>query len=99
MAAGEWDVAREGVERALATLGAADAPCAAWKIHATAAAYHQHIGDLQAAEGHRARSEAAIMIMVNSFPVGDPLRNSLLSAEPVRSILGEAASRHYLHAE
>ena len=99
MAAGEWDAAREAIERALATLGAAAAPCAAWKIHATAADYHQHSGDLRAAEDHRAKSKAAIMVMVNSFPAGDPLRNSLLSAELIRGILGEEASSRYLHAE
>jgi tetratricopeptide (TPR) repeat protein len=99
MAAGEWDAAREGVERALATLAPADAPCAAWKIHATAAAYYQHSGDVQAAEGHRAKASAAIMTMANSFPAGNPLRNSLLVAQPIRSILGEEETSRYFHAE
>jgi tetratricopeptide (TPR) repeat protein len=74
LAAGKWDVAREGVERALAILGTADVPCAAWKIHATVAAYHRHTGDLEAAERHRAASKAAILTMVQSLPEGDPLR-------------------------
>jgi len=88
MAAGHWDRAKDHVERAVASLGAFDVPVAAWKVHATAAAYHRHSGDAQAAERHRALAEAAIMSLVQSLPEGEPLRDSLLSAEPVRKILG-----------
>jgi DNA-binding winged helix-turn-helix (wHTH) protein len=88
LAAGQLDIAKDGVERALAILGAADVPCAAWKIHSNAAAYHRHAGDLQAAERHRARSQAALMTMVESLPPGDPLRDTMLAAEPIKKILG-----------
>jgi tetratricopeptide (TPR) repeat protein len=87
LAAGEWDVAKESVARALAYLGDSDVPCAAWKIHGTAAAYHLKTGDRQAAERHRALSEAAVRTMVESLPAGDPLRDSMLSAAPVKKIL------------
>jgi tetratricopeptide (TPR) repeat protein len=87
MAAGNWDIVKDSVERALAYLGTSHVPCAAWKIHSTAAAYYRHAGDPQAAERHRALSEAAVMTMVDSLSPGDPLRNSMLTAEPVRGIL------------
>jgi hypothetical protein len=88
MAAEKWDIAKDSVERALAYLGTSEVPCAAWKIHSTAAAYYRHAGDPQAAERHRLLSEAAVMTMVDSLPPGDSLRDSMLGAEPVRGILG-----------
>jgi tetratricopeptide (TPR) repeat protein len=88
LAAGKRDIARESLERALAYLGTFDVPCAAWKIHSTAAAYYRQAGDPEAAERHRALSEAAVMTMVGSLSAGDPLRDSMLAAEPVREILG-----------
>jgi len=99
LAGNEWDVARHGIERSLSILSRTDAPCAAWKIHDTASAYYKHSGDLDTAEQHRAESQDAIMVMVRSFPVGHPLRNSLLAGEPIRKILGDEASSRYLQAE
>jgi hypothetical protein len=87
MAGGKWDIARDAVECALTFLGTSVVPCAAWKIHSTAAACYRHAGDTQAAERHRALSEAAVMTMVDSLPPGDSLRASMLGAEPVRGIL------------
>ena len=98
-AANDWEVARQSIERSLAILSRTDSPCAAWKIHDTASACRQHFGDLEAAEQHRAESQEAILAMVRSFPVGHPLRNSLLAGEPIRQILGDEATSRYLHAE
>jgi hypothetical protein len=97
--ANDWEVARQSIERSLSILNRTDSPCCAWKIHDTASTCRQHFGDLEAAEQHHAESQDAIMVMVRSFPVGHPLRNSLLGGEPFSRILGDEASSRYLHAE
>jgi hypothetical protein len=73
LAAGEWDTARDSIERALTSLEAFDVPNAARRIHATAAKYYSHAGDPQAVEHHRAKEQEAIANLVASLPVGDPL--------------------------
>jgi len=99
MAANDWEVARQSIERSLSILSRTDCPCAAWKIHETASACHQHFGNSEVAGPHHVESQDAVMVMVRSFPVGHPLRNSLLAGEPFRRILGDEASNRYLHAE
>jgi hypothetical protein len=88
LAAQQWDCAKDYVEHAVAALELFETPIAAWKVHATAAEVHRRTGDVEAAEGHRAAAEAAILSLAASLPEGDPLRESLLSAGPVRRILG-----------
>ena len=44
------------------------------------------------AEGHRARAKEVIMRIADSFEQGEPLRESLLAAAPVRRIFGQAVS-------
>ena len=73
MAAGDWDSARDSVERALASLEPFDVPNAARRIHATAAKYYSHAGDPQAVERHRAKEKEATANLVASLPAGDPL--------------------------
>jgi DNA-binding winged helix-turn-helix (wHTH) protein/tetratricopeptide (TPR) repeat protein len=73
IAAGDWDSAKDSVERALASLAAFDVPNAARRIHATAAQYYSHAGDPQAVERHRAKEKEAIANLVASLPAGDPL--------------------------
>lgn len=83
MAGGQWDRAKEAVERGLAALGAFKIPVAARRIHATAAEYHRRRGDAQGAKRHSRSAADAVSALVQSLASDDSLRDSLLSADRV----------------
>ena len=86
------DGARECIDSALAILGRFDIPVVGWQVHRTARDLYLDEGDRERAEGHQARAKEFIMRIADSFEQGEPLRESLLTAPPVRRILGQAKS-------
>ena len=65
-------------------------PTTAWRVHATRSDLYRQAGNDTAAEVHRARAEAIILALANSFAPDDPLRDAFLAAAPVRRIRGVA---------
>src|SRR6266850_524892 len=63
-------------------------PVSAWRVHATAWDLYSHQREDESAEAHRARAKELIMKIADSFKQGEPLRESFLSAAPVRRIFG-----------
>jgi tetratricopeptide (TPR) repeat protein len=90
MAEKDWKGAEEHVHKALAVLEKLEVPVAAWRVHATAWDFYRHVKDKEAAERQRARAEAIVLALANSFADDEPLRKSLLAAAPIRRILGGA---------
>ena len=84
----DWNGARDYVGQALAILEEFEVPVAAWRVQATAWDLCLHADDDKAAETHRARAEANILNIANSFASDEPLRQSFLAAAPIRRILG-----------
>jgi DNA-binding winged helix-turn-helix (wHTH) protein/tetratricopeptide (TPR) repeat protein len=92
IAVGDWERANNALARGVATMASFQMPLAAYKIHATAAEYHRLQGDSETAKLHDQRAAQAINTLIRSLPEGDPLRDSLLSAET-------AHGRSYFQAE
>jgi tetratricopeptide (TPR) repeat protein len=88
MAKKDWIGAREYIRQGLAILDKFDVPVAGWQVHATAWHLYRDAKEDQAAETHRARAEASIFKIANSFANDEPLRDSFLSAGAVAQILG-----------
>jgi DNA-binding winged helix-turn-helix (wHTH) protein/tetratricopeptide (TPR) repeat protein len=74
--------AKDCIQRALEALTRFDVPLSAWKVHATAAV-------CDTSSDHRARARGALAKLTGSLSESDPLRQSLVSAEPVRKILAD----------
>ena len=86
------DGARVCIESAMTILDSFDIPVVAWQVHRTARDLYIDEGDRERADSHRARAKASIMRIADSFDQGEPLRESLLAAPPIRHILGYATS-------
>jgi DNA-binding winged helix-turn-helix (wHTH) protein len=86
MAEKDWNGAGETIEKGLAVLQTFDIPTTAWRVHATCADLHRRAKRDAAAEAERARAEAIILALANSFVPDDPLRSAFLAALPVRRI-------------
>ena len=87
IAAGDCNDARKAIEQALAVLEAFEVPAVAWHVEATAWAVYSRTTDEELAEAHRARAEAHIIAIANSFSRDEPLRQIFLAAAPVQQIL------------
>jgi DNA-binding winged helix-turn-helix (wHTH) protein/tetratricopeptide (TPR) repeat protein len=87
VAAGDRDDARKAIEQALAVLEAFEIPAVAWHVEATAWDVYSRTTDEELAEAHRARAEAHILAIANSFSRDEPLRQTFLAAAPVQQIL------------
>lgn len=85
----DFDGARVCIEHAFAILDRFDIPVAAWQVHSSAWNLYADRGDRECAEGHRARAKELIMGIADSFEHDEPLRESLLTAPPVRRVLVE----------
>jgi hypothetical protein len=72
---------------AVATMEGFEVPLAAWRVHATAAACFERMGDGQAAQRFRELSRATVVRLADSLPAEDPLRSTFLSAPAVRGVL------------
>ena len=84
--------ALECVEKALAILDRFTIPLVGWRVHATAWDVFRYARQDERAETHRLRAQEVIMQLANSFEPGEPLRESLLCAPPVRRILDRSVS-------
>jgi len=93
VAASEPKRSREFIERAVKALHEFEVPLAAWRVYATASDLFRRAGDRQKAEQHRARAKAVLLALAQSFPEGEPLRESLLAAPMVQGILGKNSSK------
>jgi len=93
MAEKDWMGAREYVQRAIAIVDRFEVLVAGWQVHATAWHLYRHAKDKEAAERHRARAEACILKIANSFANDEPLRELFLSARPVARILSASAKK------
>jgi DNA-binding winged helix-turn-helix (wHTH) protein/tetratricopeptide (TPR) repeat protein len=87
MAEKDWKGAEEKIEKGLAVLQRFEIPTTAWRVHATRSDLYRQANDETAAEAHRARAEAIILALANSFTPEDPLRHAFLAAAAVRRIL------------
>jgi DNA-binding winged helix-turn-helix (wHTH) protein/tetratricopeptide (TPR) repeat protein len=83
----DWSAARDCIGHALAVVENFEVPVAAWRVQATAWDVYRHAKDDKAAEMHRARAEAHILAIANSFAADEPLRQSFLAAPAVSRIL------------
>jgi DNA-binding winged helix-turn-helix (wHTH) protein/tetratricopeptide (TPR) repeat protein len=83
----DLDGARVCIDEALAILDRFDIPVAAWQVHRTAGDLYAEVGDRERAAGHRGRAKELILRIADSFDRDEPLRESLLTAPPVRSVL------------
>jgi tetratricopeptide (TPR) repeat protein len=85
----DFDGALGCIDHALAIIDKFDIPVAAWQVHRTAWDLYTDLGNLESADGHRALAKKLIMRIADSFDDGEPLRESLLAAPPVRRIIRE----------
>jgi tetratricopeptide (TPR) repeat protein len=86
MAEKDWKGAAAKIEKGLAILQGFEIPTTAWRVHATRSDLYRQVKDETAAEAERARAEAIILALANSFAPGDPLRETFLAATPIRRI-------------
>src|SRR5262249_3883133 len=93
MAEKDWKPAKEYVENALTILDQLEVPVAAWQVHATAWGLYRHAKDDQKAKTRRAKAEAYILKLANSFAQDEPLRASFLSAAAVSRIIASPGSQ------
>jgi tetratricopeptide (TPR) repeat protein len=91
-AEGRWDDARGCAEKALSAVKDFEMPIFAWRVHMMASDFYRGSKDSKAAERHRDNAKSLILQLANSFDHEDPHRESLLSASPVRRILGRQRS-------
>src|SRR5262249_38224039 len=86
MAEKDWKGATRHIESALAIVATFGIPGTAWRVHATRAALARDLKDNAAAEHHRARAEAVVLALADSFDADEPLRHALLASPAVRRI-------------
>ncbi len=79
------------IESAMPILKQFDIPVAAWRVHATAWDSYRYMGQNRTAEEHRASARQVIMRLADSFEPDEPLRETLLTAPPIRRIVEYAA--------
>ena len=84
----DLDSARACMDNALAILDKFDIPVAGWQVHRTAWDLYANEGDRERAEEHRRRAQELVMRIADSLEHDEPLRESLLTAPPVRRVLG-----------
>ncbi|HET7107418.1 MAG TPA: AAA family ATPase [Candidatus Acidoferrum sp.] len=84
-------LAEESLEKGLAILEQFEVPVSAWRVHATAYDLYRH-KTKKLAEMHRARAEAYMRNLADSFAPDEPLRNSFVSAQSIRRVLNPAGT-------
>ena len=86
------DRALDSTAKALAVLDRFDLPVAAWRIHAAAWDTYGFTGANERAQAHLAQARQAVLKLADSFEAGEPLREALLRAAPIRRFFVRAAS-------
>jgi DNA-binding winged helix-turn-helix (wHTH) protein len=80
--------AAECIAKALSAIQGFEAPLAAWRVHATAAALYDREKRRELAEHHRDLSRATILSLADSLPRDSSLRATFLSSRIVAPIVG-----------
>jgi len=88
LAGKDWKSAEAHLQQALAVLERFEIPTTAWRVHATASELYRHAKNGAVAETHRARAEAIVLALADSFAPDEPLRNTFLESAPIRRIRG-----------
>ena len=89
----DWGRAEDCVHKGLEIVDRFEVPVAGWQVHATAWRLYQSRQQYAEAESHRERAQADIFKIADSFPKGEPLRESFLSAAPIARIFSPSAER------
>jgi tetratricopeptide (TPR) repeat protein len=79
--------AKRCLSSAFSAIESYEAPLAAWKIHASAAAAEDLLGNVAVAENHRRVSAAIVLALAQSLPEKDPIRNALLISHQAKRVL------------
>lgn len=79
LALGDFDEARLNLRDAFAILKEHELPIAAWRIYASAAHFHDHMGEEKEAAKFRLLAEKTVKNLVAGFDQGDPRRATFLS--------------------
>jgi hypothetical protein len=87
LASGDLKAAQLRLSSAWAALNGFEAPCASWKIHASAADLEDALGNPAAAENHRRVSAATARALAESLPQADPTREAFLASARVKRVL------------
>ena len=87
----DWGRANDSVHKGLEIVHRFEEPVAGWQVHATAWRLNQSRLQYAEAESHRERARADIFKIADSFPKGEPLRDTFLSAAPIARILNPLA--------
>ena len=90
MAGEDWKRAEECIAKGESTIEGYEVPLAAWRVHGTAAELFARAENTDLADHHRELSRAMIMKLANSLDPEDPLRETFLSAPPVRRVIDYA---------
>jgi predicted ATPase len=88
--AGDHAATEECINKALSIVGGWEIPVAAWRVHATAAEVVIHP---ESARDQWGLSAETIIRLADSLHRTDPLRQTFLSAPPIRRILGTEQAR------
>ncbi|MBV8145519.1 MAG: hypothetical protein JO184_10975 [Gammaproteobacteria bacterium] len=96
MAKSDLGHAEQCIVKASAAMEGFEIPQAAWRVHATAAALFDRIGNVESAERHRELSRATILKIADSLAPEEPLRKAFLSAVPVAEVLGSAGDQGFV---
>jgi DNA-binding winged helix-turn-helix (wHTH) protein/tetratricopeptide (TPR) repeat protein len=87
MAQADLAAAQGCIDQALEIVQAYEIVTAAWRVHSTASEVCRLAGQYERAEEARRAAELAIMTMADSLEADEPLRDTFLSAAPIRRIL------------
>jgi DNA-binding winged helix-turn-helix (wHTH) protein len=76
---GDFAVVRRQLSAALALVGNAELPLAAWKVYGTAAALYDEMGDHDKADDYRRRGAAVVQTLAADLDPGEALRSIFLA--------------------
>ncbi len=93
LAAQQWDLAEREASLALSVLEVIDAPVAEWRVCATTAQLHEHLGHTAEAARYWRRSANALDRLVESLGEDDQLRESLITHPSAKAIQRRARTR------
>jgi len=89
----DWRRAEDCIHKALEILRHFDVAIAGWQVHATAWRLCRSRQEYGEAESQRESARVCIFKIADSFPKGEPLRQSFLSAAPIAQILNPSSVR------
>jgi len=93
MAKEDCGLADDCAHKAVEIVDRFEVPVAGWQVHATVWRLYQSKQQYGQAESHRELAQAYIFKVADSFPNGEPLRESFLSAQPIARILNSSPGK------